>query len=455
MSRAFWLTEIHQILRLAVPLIIAHVAYIGMGIIDTMMAGQVSGEDLAGLAVGGNIWLILEVAMGGLLSAMTPRIARFYGAKRSEDITHETRQGLLLGLLAGILTLLVMLAMIPFIPLLGTEAKVTTVAQEYTQIIAYSLPASAVCWVLFCLIEAHGLMRFVVITSLIALSLNLLLDYLLVFGKLGLPALGGVGCAWTTTLLYWLWAVACIVYAVKHPRLRDYRIFAALPRFDWQRWRAILALGLPISLSLLAEEGFFSVSALLIAPLGTDALGAHQITIQLVAVVLMFGLGCGQATAIRVAHSIGRGQTQAVQQHIIAGLGLVVTSGLSFGLLVFGSRQILPELFTQDTAIVAISSTIMLLAPLYLVFDVLQIWTAQSLRGFEDTKVPMLVQITAYWLIGFPLGYSLGNTEFWGQSYGIYGFWIGFLGGIMVGGSLLACRLYYRLRLQPTCAVAV
>jgi len=450
MSRAFWFAEIHQILRLAVPLIIAHVAYIGMGIIDTMMAGQASGEDLAGLAVGGNIWLIVEVAMGGLLSAMTPRIARFYGAKRFDDITHETRQGLLLGLLVGILTLLAMLAVVPFIPLLGTDTKVTLVAQEYTQIIAYSLPASAVCWVMFCLIEAHGLMRFVVITSLIALALNLVLDYLLVFGKLGLPALGGVGCAWTTTLLYWFWAAACIAYAAKHPRLRSYRIFATLPRFDGKRWRAITALGLPISLSLLAEEGFFSVSALLIAPLGTDALGAHQITIQLVAVVLMLGLGCGQATAIRVAHSIGRAQRQAVQQHIVAGLGLVITAGLGFGLLVFASRTILPGLFTQDAAIAAISSTIMLLAPLYLVFDVLQVWTAQSLRGFEDTKVPMLMQITAYWIIGFPLGYSLGNTEIWGQSYGIYGFWAGFLGGIMVGGSLLVSRLYYRFRHRPT-----
>jgi MATE family, multidrug efflux pump len=290
--------------------------------------------------------------------------------------------------------------------------------------------------------EGHGLMRFVVLSSIAALGLNLLFDYLFVFGKLGFPALGGVGCAWTTTSIYWLWGLACVVYTIKHPLLKNYDIFASWPSVDWSRWRAILSLGLPIALALLAEEGFFNVTALLVAPLGTNPLGAHQITIQVVALILMFGLGIGQATAIRVAHSIGKSQTNTMVEHIKASFVLIGSISLSVGCLVYLFRDSLPYLFTQDNKIAIISSTIMLLAPIYLVCDAVQIWAAQTLRGFEDTKVPMFIQITSYWLLGFPLGYSLAMTNFWGESYGVYGFWIGFFGGVMFGSCLLCYRLY-------------
>jgi MATE family multidrug resistance protein len=318
------------------------------------------------------------------------------------------------------------------------------IAQGYTEIIAYSLPASGICWVLFCLFESHSLMRFVVLSSLGALILNLIFDYIFVFGKFGFPALGGVGCAWTTTTIYWLWAFSFIFYTINHEQLKGYKIFDHWPKFNWQRWKAILALGLPISFSLLAEEGFFNISALLVAPLGTEPLGAHQITIQVVSLVLMFGLGIGQATAICVAHSIGKAETSSIIDHLKAGFFMVASVAFLVGVLVFIFRNELPSLFTQNIAIAAISTSIMVLAPLYLLIDAIQIWAGQTLRGFEDTKIPMVIQIISYWVIGFPLGYSLGVTSFWGEPLGVYGFWIGFLGGVTFGSCLLGVRLYLK-----------
>lgn len=449
-----WLTEIRKILSLAIPLIIANIAMIGMEVIDTIMAGQASAEDLAGLAIGGNIWLIIEVAMGGLISALTPRMARFQGAGRLSEITTDAQQGLLLGIFVGVLAMFVMLAAIPYLPLLGTSDSVTLIAQGYTEIIAYSLPASGICWVLFSLFESHSLMRVVVLTSLGALILNLIFDYIFVFGKFGFPVLGGVGCAWTTTTIYWLWALSFIIYTINHEQLKQYNIFSSWPKFNWQRWKSILALGLPISFALLAEEGFFNISTLLIAPLGTEPLGAHQITIQVVSLILMFGLGIGQATAIRIAQSIGRSETESMIEHLKAGFFMVASVSLLVGIFVFIFRNELPSLFTQDLGIAAISTSIMLLAPFYLLVDAIQIWAGQTLRGFEDTKVPMMIQIFSYWGIGFPLGYSLAVTSFWGEPVGIYGFWIGFLGGVSFGCCLLGIRLYLKSRLfntaQPT-----
>ncbi len=445
MSRQPWMIEIRKILHLAIPLIISNVAMISMEVVDTIMAGQASAEDLAGLAIGGNIWIFIEVALGGLITAITPRIARFYGANQLNEITTETQQALLLGGLIGALAMLFTLTIIPFIPLLGASAEVTLIAQGYTEVIAYSLIPSSVIWVLYCLLEGHGLLRFVVLSSLGVVILNIIFDYIFVFGKLGFPAMGGIGCAWTTTTIYVIWAVACIVYVARHEGTRSYQIFANWPKVNWQRWKAILALGLPISMALIAEEGFFNITTLLIAPLGTEALGAHQITIQIVALVLMIGLGIGQATAIFVAQSIGRSELHRMIYHARAGFTLVASIGLTVGIIIFIFRNELPMLFTQDFAIAAISTTIMMLAPLFLLSDVLQVWAAQTLRGFEDTKVPMILQIISYWAIGFPLGYSLGATNFWGESYGIYGFWIGFLSGVFIGSCLLCTRLYLKV----------
>lgn len=444
MHKRLWFAEIDKILRLAVPLIIANVAMIGMEVIDTMMAGQVSKEDLAGLAIGGNIWLVIEMTLYGIVCAITPRVAKFYGAKNYAEITDETQQGLLLAALLGIIAMLVMLAIIPFIPLLGATPEVTIIAKGYAEIIAYSLPISGVCWALCGVLEGHGFLRYVVISSLLAVTLNLFLDYVFVFGKFGFPALGGIGCAWTTTIIYWLWGMSAIIYTAKHKQIKLYNIYSKWPGIKLTRWRAILTLGLPISLAILAEEGFFSFTALLIAPLGTEPLGAHQITIQVVSLVLMFALGIGQATSILVAKSIGQNQPRAMHHHMQAGLGMVACFGSLVGILVFVFRTNLPNLFTQDPAIAAISMAIMWFAPLYLLFDVLQVWTAQTLRGFEDTKIPMLMQVTSYWLIGFPLGYSLGTTNVWGQNYGIYGFWAGFLAGIFLASCLLCTRLFLK-----------
>jgi len=442
MRNQAWFEHFVEILRLAIPLIIANVAMIGMEVIDTIMAGQASAEDLAGLAIGGNIWLVLEMAIYGVILATTPRIARFHGAKNKAEITTEVQQSLILMGLLGVIAMLVLLVAIPFIPYLGTSDNVTHIAQGYTEIIAYSLPISGICWALFALLEGHGLMRFVMLSSLAAVTLNLIFDYIFVFGKFGFPALGGIGCAWTTTIIYWLWGFSVIVYVSRHKLLKQYQIFSHWPGIILARWRAIFALGLPISLAIIAEEGFFSFSALLIAPLGTEPLGAHQITIQIVALVLMFGLGIGQATAIFVAKGIGESKPTEMVNYISAGFKMVASFGIVVGGFVFIFREQLPSLFTQDLRIAAISTAIMFFAPLYLVIDILQVWAAQTLRGFEDTKIPMMIQITSYWLIGFPLGYSLGNTQFWGANYGVYGFWVGIFSGILLGSCFLCIRLY-------------
>ena len=381
----------------------------------------------------------------GVICAITPRIARFYGAQDNNEITQEAQQGLILAALLGVIAMFGILLFIDFVENLRANEEVTIIAQGYLSIIAYSMPVSGVCWAVFAILEGHGMMRFVVCSSITAVCLNIVLDYIFVFGKFGAPALGGVGCAWTTTIIYWLWGFSALIYLVRHRALKHYAVFTQWRGVILSRWKAILALGTPISLALLAEEGFFNITTLMIAPLGTEALGAHQITIQILAIVSMVGFGVGQATAIRVAHSIGKKDIDDMYTNLKVGAMMVFCFSVVVGIFVFWGRDMLPMLFTQDSSIALISTAIMFFAPFYLIADVLHIWAAQSLRGFEDTKVPMLLQVFSYWMVGFPLGYSLAITELWGTSYGIYGFWAGLATGVSLGGVLLCSRLYAKL----------
>ena len=169
----------------------------------------------------------MEIGIYGILLAITPRIARFLGDSNKREITIETQQALLLAGCLGIISMMTMFAAIPFIPLLGASDQVTKIEQGYTEIIAYSLPISGICWVIFAFLEGHSLMRFIVFSSLAAVSLNIVLDYIFVFGKMGLPALGGIDCAWTTTTIYWLWGISGIIYTAKHKKLKGYQIYSA------------------------------------------------------------------------------------------------------------------------------------------------------------------------------------------------------------------------------------
>ncbi|MEM7359410.1 MAG: MATE family efflux transporter [Pseudomonadota bacterium] len=442
--------EMLRILRLAIPLIIANVAMLGMEVVDTAMAGQVSAIDLAGLAVGANIWLMCEMALGGIMTAVMPRVAHFRGAGEPGEITHEVQQGILMGVSIGVLLNVILLALVPYIPLIGAEPEVTEIAQKYTTIIAFSLPISAVIWVVFGMAEGHEMTDFAVASSLVALTLNAIFDYIFVFGKLGFPQMGGVGCAITTTVIYWLWGASCLIYAHRNKVLKSYHILTRWPGIDLKRWGAILALGLPIGTSLLAEEGFFSFSTLLIAPLGAVTLGAHQVTFQIVALALMLSLGVGQATAIRAANSLGRKEFDHARLQVFCGLAIVIGISLSLGAVTHFGNMTIPKLFSNDNTIVLLSGSLLLFAPIFLLFDAMLVWAAQTLRGFQDTKVPMMFQISAYWFIGFPLGYTLGRTELWGKSYGIYGFWGGLFCGIALCSMLMAIRLVIKTRPQQS-----
>lgn len=435
------LEDTNQIVRLGIPLIIGHLAVLGMSVIDTLMAGQVSAIDLAGLAVGSNIWFILVMTLGGLLSACTPRIAHFYGAGRSEDIRLEMHQSAWLALGLGIAACLFLVSVVPYLYLLGAEPEVTAIASDYLQVIALSVPGVCMFNSLRSLCEGTGSTRVIMVITLLALPVNMLVDYLLLFGKFGFPELGSVGCAWATTVIYYLMLLLGLVYVASKPHMKQLRLFDRFSGPDIKRLRAILALGLPICLSFAAEEAFFNISALSVAPLGAVSLGAFQILIDVALMVLMVSLGLGQATCIKVAQSLGAGKPERARLMCRNSLLIVIGVTLVLGILMSVFRVSLMDLFSENESVALLGASLILFAPLYLTLDACQIYCITVLRGYGDVRKPLMLQLIAYWGLGFPIGYSLAHTDFWSVNLGVYGFWIGFLVAVLVGTGLFSWRL--------------
>jgi MATE family multidrug resistance protein len=287
------------------------------------------------------------------------------------------------------------------------------------------------------------------IFNAIAFFLNGILDYILVFGKLGLPAMGGIGAAWATTVVmtFLLFAMAAYGrYAGNMKRLRLYQQFAAPSAAAIV---GILRLGIPIALMIAAEIGFFAIIPMMIAHLGANVLGAHAITNNLDSLAYMIPLGLGQALTIKVSHSMGRGEPLEARQICLTGFKLIFVFALILGSLKILLRHDFAQLFSPEPEVQIIAASLFFFSAALGCFDSMQMASSGALRGYEDAKVPLIIQIIAFWVIAFPIAYSLALTDLWGEPIGVYGFWI----GLVIAACLASLMMLYRWNVVSKSAI--
>lgn len=434
--------NVSRLLSLGLPIIISMLAIIGFGITDTLVAGQSSAEDLAALALGANIWNVAIVLVVGLMVIVTPRIAHARGAGDTSEVAHEGRQALWLALISGVIMLWALTLCQAAIPHLGAEAAVSQKAQGYLKVVAWSMPAIALTIALRAYCDGFGRTTIAMLIYLLGLPTNLVLNFWFVFGGLGLPAMGAVGCAVASVLVAMLEVVAFVVLIRKDSTLDGSGL---LHHFQWpeaKRLWLLLCLGAPIAAAQALEEGFFSASALMIAPLGTEALGAHQVAVNLVMIGIMCMIGMGQGGSILVAEALGAQRPQQARQlcghTLIVGMALAVV----ITLCLFVLREPLMRFFSADPALVGLGATVLMVVPIELIFESVLILSGLLLRGYQDTLVPALIQTFSYWGIGFPLGWTLTRTEWLGGPYGLPGLWWAFVVAVIPGAALAAWRLH-------------
>lgn len=422
---------------------LGQLAVVGMTVTDIYMAGQVNADTLAALQLGGSIWAMVSLLVIGIMIGNSPIIGNFWGAGQSEKVRFQFQQGLWLALPMSLLVCAAIMGGVALLGQLDISAEVYRVARGYLLpylITGFMFPAFFAFRSSF---EGMGDIRPVMIFNCMAFVLNAVLDYILIFGKLGLPAMGGIGAAWATTIVMTFLLVAMALYghhASNMKRLHLYRQFAP-PSVT--AIFGILRLGIPTSLMIAAEVGFFAIIPMLIAHLGANVLGAHAITNNLDSLAYMIPLGLGQALTIKVSHAQGRKDPLGARQICLTGFKLVFILAMVLGCLKIGLRQELAELFSPDLSVQVIAASLFFFSAALGCFDSMQMACSGALRGYKDARVPLIIQIVAFWVIAFPIAYSLALTDFWGEPMGVFGFWT----GLVIAALVASLSMLYRWNL--------
>ena len=433
-------------LRLALPIIAAQLTFMGFGVADTLMAGRQGGIELAAIAVGASIWMQPFVFFMGICMAISPIVAQKLGAGQPRGVIGGfLRSALGLALLQGVLwMLLVRAAAAPVIQLLGLEPATAQLALDYLLAESWSAPLLCLCFALRTGAEGSGVTGIIFITGLCGLTAKILFNVLL------LDRYGVVGFGWSAVMAAAVMVMAYLVQYALWPQLRSLRLYAREHAVSLHEALEMFRLGIPIGMILLAEVAFFGITALLMARFGSAAVAAHQIAINFASVMFMVPLGVALATTVRVGNAVGEAarpatdgiRTDAVMLRGKAGMGL----GLAFALFSAALMGLKPEwitaLYVNDGAVASQAQTFLRFAAVFQLADCLQATANGALRGLKDTRMPMLITLTAYWLIGMPFAYSLAFHF----GYGPNALWWGFICGLALAGAGLSWRFLHKTK---------
>ncbi len=440
------MAESRALLALAWPMVIAQLAQIGTGVVDTMMAGHYSGTDLAAIAIGYNIWLPLYLFFIGVSLGATYIIAQHVGGGRTEQVRDILPQSLWLALALGLTGGPLCYYAEPLLDLLDLGAATHSSSLAYLRAVAFGLPAAALFEALRCHTQGVGVMRPFAIASVLAFLVNIPLNYALMYGHWGAPELGAEGCGWATAISMWTSALVLGSLITRSERLQPYLPPLRFASPSLPAIAEIIRVGLPMGLTLFMEVAFFSVIALFIATLGDIAMGAHQVAFNMWDVVYMPLVSFGSALAIRVGHAIGARDRAALRLAIGCGTAMTVMVGLLGMTLLLSSPATLVSLYTSDPDIAAFAVILVRIAGIFIAIDSAQVAASYCLRAFKDTRFAFFALFLAYWLITLPLGYWRGILSTDNALEGTVAFWQSMIAGITVTSVLVFVRLYRTLR---------
>ncbi len=432
-------SDLRALLSLGLPIIVNQVGLMLMGVVDTIFVGHVSGTQLAAASLGNLYFLGLSMFGLGVLMSLDPIVSQAVGARDSAAAARGIQRGLVMAALISVPTLLLCLPVEAFLRTLREPADVVPLAAAFVRVSAAGAPAFFTLVVLRLSLQAMKHMRPVLLTILGGNLANAALDWVLVFGHLGFPAMGVVGSAWATLICRWMMTVTLLALSWS-----ELRVHLGPWRPDTLQWRPLmrmLAIGAPIGGQLLLEFGAFAVIALLAGWFGADAMAGHQIAINLASLTFMVPLGLSSAAAVMVGHAVGENDPSHARR--VARTALAC--GASFMLMTAVVMVAVPRTFalayTSVPGVVAVAAALIPIAGVFQVFDGLQVVASGVLRGVADTRASMVINVLAFWLVGMPVSLWIGFHE----HGGVVGLWWGFVAGLAAVATLLLLRVRARL----------
>ncbi|PCJ48509.1 MAG: MATE family efflux transporter [Gammaproteobacteria bacterium] len=434
--------ESKEMLKLATPAIIAQVAQMSMGAIDTIMAGNLSTSALAAISVGSNLFVPLLVFSMGIIMSLNPLVAQANGAGRYNKVGEYFRHGIYIAIVVAIPTIFLMYQLKVLMQIIGVQPSIIPVVTGYLEALAWGVIPLFLFFVLRSLNEGLFSTKVIMYISLTAIPFNIALNYIFMYGYLGMPTLGAIGLGYATSVVWCLILTILLVYTIFTPKYKHLIFFKHFHKPQVRVFKEILKLGLPLSATIGLEVLMFGAVGLFIGRYSIETIAAHQIAMNLSSLAYMFPLGLSVAISARVGHAIGRHSYDGVKRASYIGLGYSVFFSLCsiFIALLFTAQLV--EIYTDQVQVIDLTIKLIYIATLFMIFDGFQVATASALRGMKDTFVPMFLSGISYWLIGFPVGYYLAEVV----QLQAAGYWFGFIAGLATAAILLIFRLQVVLK---------
>ncbi len=435
-QQKLFLPELRTTLALAIPMMIGQFGQMLMGITDTLVLGRVGVVPLAAVGFSNTLLGTLYVGGIGLLTSIGIFAAQAHGANLEKEKIEVMRSALWLSMLAGAAAAALIWLFLPVLHIFGQPIPIETAAKPYLAIVGLSLvPAlGSMAAKTFC--EALGKPVIPTVILYIGVALNLFLNLPLVFGWMGIPALGLLGSAIATFVSRFFVLAGTLAYALFLSRLQWSAL--AFSRVDWRRVAALFRIGLPVCCQYLAEVGAFSFGAVMMGWIGTVALASHQVVLTCAATTFMFPLGISIAAAVRIGHAIGSQAHGGLRRIAFGAIGISAVVSACFAIIYFAAGREIAGLFTNESVVLDLAARLMIVAGIFQIADGIQVTAAGCLRGLADVRLPMLIGFFCYWAIAMPAAFVTAFIV----PLGAIGIWIGLAAGLFVAATLLTWRLF-------------
>ena len=425
--------------KLAIPIVFGQLGQIATNIADNVMVAKLGPAHLAAVSLSVAIFIIFLIVGIGISFSLPPLVAEAHSAKQNHRIGQYFKHSLLINIGFALIGLIAMLSLIPLLGLTGQDQEVISLAKPYLQISAYSLIPMMIFQTLRCYSDGMSETLPPMIAMIAGNILNILLNYMLIFGKFGAPALGVAGAALGTLIARGVMILILLGLLIKWKDLWSY--ITGIDYMSYQRSliKKMLSISIPISLQLFFEVSAVAGVAILMGLLGKEAQAGHQIAINIASVPFLICSGLGMAASVRVGNQLGLRDPNGMFRAGVSNFIQVTFLMILAGSLLYLFRGVLPSLYLDDPAVLSVASTLLIFAALFQIPDGLQVVILGSLRGAQDVNIPTLISFIAYWVIGIPIGWLLSFYF----DIGPQGLWIGLVTGFTIAAILLQWRFRY------------
>ncbi|TYR80862.1 MATE family efflux transporter [Priestia megaterium] len=427
-----------QFLFILFPILITQFGMFSMSFFDTMMSGRVSADDLAGVAIGSSLWIPIFTGLSGILMSITPIVAQLVGAEKRKDVPFSIIQGLYVSIFMAVFIIGIGFIVVnPILNSMDLEENVHQIAKDYLVALAFGVIPLFIYTVLRNFIDALGQTRTSMFITILALPINVVLNYVLIFGALGFPQLGGVGAGYATTITYWCILLVSVWIIVKKEPFLSFQLFKKYYRMSISSWKEILGIGLPIGFSIFFETSIFSAVTLFMSTYDTVTIASHQAAINFASFLYMIPLSISMALTIVVGFEAGAKRFKDARDYSRIGIFIAVCMAFVCAGLLFAFREQVAALYTNDPEVLMLTSHFLVYAVFFQLSDAIQAPIQGALRGYKDVNITFFMALISYWVIGLPLGFILANYT----PLEAFGYWVGLISGLAVGASGLAYRL--------------